>query len=66
VLHLVAEASLEEALLDAPASAPDAAALPGSVDVTRLLDEPAGGAFLSGAALASLIAQVRDVLQAIG
>lgn len=65
VLHLIAESSLEEALLDqqtslaAPGSEPDAA------EVARLLDHPASGAFLSGAALGRLVQQLREVLQAI-
>ncbi|HMZ01484.1 MAG TPA: hypothetical protein PLU79_17680, partial [Burkholderiaceae bacterium] len=65
VLHLIAESSLEEALLDQQTSLATPGGEPGAAEVARLLDHPAAGAFLSGSALARLVQQLREVLQAI-
>lgn len=65
VLHLIAESSLEEALLDQQTSLAAAGGEPDAAEVARLLDHPAAGAFLAGSALARLVQQLREVLQAI-
>lgn len=65
VLHLIAESSLEEALLDQQTSLATSGGEPDAAEVARLLDHPAAGAFLAGSALARLVQQLREVLQAI-
>lgn len=66
VLHLVAEASIEEALLDAQTAALAwGAATPASTTLAALLAQPAGGAFLNGSALTAVVQQVRELLRGI-
>jgi len=65
VLHLIAEASIEEALLDAQTSAAALGTAPSGAALSSLLAQPDGGAFLTGAALAALVQQVRELLRGI-
>jgi hypothetical protein len=65
VLHLIAESSLEEALLDQQTSLAAPGGEPDAAEVARMLDHPAAAAFLSGSALNRLVQQLREVLQAI-
>ncbi|BDI03295.1 hypothetical protein CATMQ487_02650 [Sphaerotilus microaerophilus] len=65
VLHLIAEASIEEALLDAQTTAAALGMAPSGAALASLLAQPDGGAFLTGAALAALVQQVRELLRGI-
>jgi hypothetical protein len=65
VLHLIAEGSIEEALLDAQTTAAALGTAPSGTALASLLAQPDGGAFLTGAALAALVQQVRELLRGI-
>lgn len=65
VLHLIAEGSIEEALLDLQSAAAAQGDTPAMVALAERLDGPAGGAFLGGSALTAAVQQLRDVLRAV-